>query len=53
MYQQSTNIKPASFENIPLIDGEFDSFELNYDLEAHLREAETATFYHDTFDSEE
>ena len=39
--------------NIPVIDGEFDHFELNDDLETNLREAETATFYHDAFDLEE
>ena len=40
-------------ENISMIDREFYRFELNNDLETNLREAETATFYHDALDSEE
>ena len=44
---------PVVYHNIPIIDREFDRFELNDDLEANLREAEAATFYHDAFDLEE
>jgi hypothetical protein len=40
-------------ENVPIIDGEFDRFEINNDLEMQLREAETANFYHDAFNEEE
>ena len=31
----------------PIIDGEFDLFELNDDLKIQLCESETANFYHD------
>ncbi|MEQ1706288.1 MAG: hypothetical protein ABL867_10010 [Rickettsiales bacterium] len=41
------------FENIPMIDGDFDRFELNHDLEMQLRESETANFYHDALNEEE
>jgi hypothetical protein len=44
---------PTYFESIPMIDGEFDFFELNNDLEMQLRDAETANFYHDTLNPEE
>lgn len=40
-------------ETIPMIDGEFDRFNLNTDFEMSLREAETANFYHDAFNEEE
>ena len=50
MYQQSVAIKPSYFENIPLIDGEFDEFEMNNELELQLRETEAANFYHDALD---
>jgi len=33
-------------QNIPLLDGEFDSFELNDDLDFLLHETENATLYH-------
>jgi hypothetical protein len=36
----------------PLIDTEFDRFELNAELEETLREAEAANFYHDALDNE-
>lgn len=39
--------------NIPMIDGEFDVFEVNTDLEVNLREAETATFYHNALNWDE
>lgn len=45
--------EPVYHQNIPMIDREFDLFELNNDLEAHLREAETANFYHNALDLEE
>jgi hypothetical protein len=38
--------------HFPLIDTDFDRFELNTELEETLREAETANFYHDALDSE-
>jgi hypothetical protein len=53
MYHQFIISEPSHSENIPMIDGEFDLFELNNDLEIQLREAETANFYHDAFDPEE
>jgi len=36
-----------------MLSREFDHFELNNDLEADLREADTATFYHNALDLEE
>lgn len=39
--------------NIPMIDAEFDRFELNSDLGTSLHEAEAPTFYHDALDVEE
>ena len=39
--------------NIPMIDREFDRFELNNDLSGSLHEAQTATFYHGALDLEE
>jgi len=53
MHTQHIVTELFDYQNIPLIDGEFDRFELNDDLEANLREAGTATFYHDAFDLEE
>lgn len=53
MYAQSNISEPRDFKNIPLIDGEFDDFELNNDMEMQLREADTANFYHDNFNPEE
>lgn len=53
MYAQSNISEPNLFINIPLIDGDFDSFEVNSDFEMQLREAETANFYHDSFNPEE
>lgn len=46
-------ITPGFDQNFPLIDPEFDRFELNAELEETLREAETANFYHDLLNSEE
>jgi hypothetical protein len=53
MYTQHTIGEPNYCENIPMIDGEFDRFEMNSDLEMQLREAETANFYHDALNEEE
>ena len=39
--------------NLPVIDSEFDQFDLNYDLEMDLRENEAAHFYHDALDLKE
>lgn len=39
--------------NIPMLDGDFDRFEMNGDFEESLREVEVATFYHDALDLEE
>ncbi len=41
------------YKTIPMIDGEFDHFEVNTDLEMQLREAETANLYHDALNEEE
>ncbi len=37
----------------PMIDGEFDLFELNDDLKIQLCEAETANFYHNAINEGE
>jgi hypothetical protein len=44
---------PAYIELFPIVDREFDRFELNNDLEMQLREAEPANFYHDALNEEE
>jgi len=53
MYRKHMNNEQDQNKNIPIIDGDFDSFELNHDLECTLREADAATFYHDAPDLEE
>lgn len=53
MYAQHIIRDPIYFEAIPMIDGEFDRFEVNNDFEMVLREAETANFYHDALNDEE
>ena len=50
MYHPSPAIIIAFPELPPVIDGEFDSFDLNYELESDLRETETANFYHGAVD---
>ncbi len=47
------NDVPSFGNHLPLIDEEFDRFELNTELEETLREAETANFYHDLLNSED
>ena len=39
--------------NVPVIDGEFDRFEMNNDLMTSLCGADMANFYHDILDLEE
>ena len=53
MPMQRTMTEPTHQSIIPMLDSEFDRFELNYDFESTLRDAETATFYHDACDPEE
>jgi hypothetical protein len=53
MYTPHMIREPNYSGNIPMIDGEFDRFEMNSDLEMQLREAETANFYHDALNEEE
>lgn len=53
MQPQQIIIIPTPSAHVPMIDGEFDLFELNSDFEMHLREAEIATFYHDSLNQEE
>ncbi|MFZ5502510.1 MAG: hypothetical protein ACOY3V_03095 [Pseudomonadota bacterium] len=38
--------KPIYYEPFPLLDGEFDRFDLDDELNFILREAETATLFH-------
>jgi hypothetical protein len=53
MYAQHMIPATNYFEAIPMIDGEFDRFEMNHDFEMELREAEPANFYHDALNEEE
>ncbi len=53
MYAQSPVAQQEYSSNIPLIDVEFDSFELNNDFGFNLRESDNATFYHDALNIEE
>ena len=53
MYPQPNIAEFTYQQNIPMLSREFDQFELSHDLEANLREADTATFYHDAPDLEE
>ena len=46
MITQRTHIKPIYYENFPLIDGEFDSFDLDDELEFILLETQSATLFH-------
>jgi len=46
MNMQRTPDKPAYYENFPLIDGEFDSFDLDDDLNFILRETQSNTLFH-------
>lgn len=50
MYQPINHIVTVFPELPPIIDGEFDGFDLNYELESDLRETETANFYHGAID---
>jgi len=47
MYSQLIITAPIYGQNIPMIDSEFDHFELDNDMEANLREAETPDLYTD------
>ena len=53
MYTQPTTHQPIIFSTIPVIDAEFDRFDVREDLENSLREMEFANFYHGAFDTEE
>lgn len=53
MPTQSRENQFSYSDAIQMIDGEFDRFEINSDLEMQLREADTATFYHDSCNPEE
>ncbi len=46
MNTQRTHISPIYYENFPLIDGEFDSFDLDEELEFILQETQSATLFH-------
>jgi len=46
-------VKPAHYKNFPLLDGEFDSFDLDDELEFILYEAENATLFHKTLHLQE
>ncbi len=53
MHTQRTHIKPVYYENFPLIDGEFDSFDLDEELEFILEETQSATHFHKTLHLQE
>lgn len=46
MIKQNKHIKSARYENFPLLDGEFDSFDLDEELECILHETQNATLHH-------
>ncbi|MFZ5932324.1 MAG: hypothetical protein ACOY15_14060 [Pseudomonadota bacterium] len=51
-----TQINPLHYEyyeNFPLIDGEFDSFDLDEELEFILEETQSATLFHKTLHLQE
>ncbi len=48
-----THYAPTFGHHFPLIDTEFDRFEINIELEGTLREAAIANFYHDLLNSED
>lgn len=48
-----THNAPSYGHHFPLIDTEFDVFELNSELEETLREAETSNFYHNSLNRED
>ena len=50
MYPQHIITPSTALHNIPIIDGEFDLFEMNTDLMSILCGADVADFYHDAFD---
>ncbi len=52
MYPSPVIRTPNDDYSIPVIDAEFDRFELSHELDASLREVEAAAFYHDGFDPE-
>lgn len=51
-HKQHNNEKEYNYIS-PMLDKEFDDFELNSDLEINLRESDSANFYHDALDLEE
>lgn len=53
MNTQPRVVNSINYEYSPMVDAEFDKFEVNDDLVYNLRDAETATFYHDTCNPEE
>lgn len=53
MNTQHSVIKDFYPNNIPMIDGEFDSFEWSDDLDFILHEAENATLYHASLHQQE
>ena len=52
MRTQQTVSTPV-YHSIPVIDNDFDTFELNCDMMESLREVEVANFYHDALNIEE
>ncbi|MGK2872490.1 MAG: hypothetical protein ACSLFL_09585 [Alphaproteobacteria bacterium] len=46
MDTQRTHIKPVYYESFPLIDGEFDSSDLDEELKFILHETQSATLFH-------
>ncbi len=53
MYSQPNIGQPEHSKSTPMIDTDFDAFEMNSDFGDNLREADAATFYHDAREFEE
>ncbi len=53
MQSQCINTTPDYYPNIPMIDQEFDAFELHEDLANALHDAEAAMLANQTLDTQE
>ena len=52
MNTQSINSEQVLYQNIPMLDKDFDVFEPTQELYTHLRLLDTANFYNNTSESE-
>jgi hypothetical protein len=53
MQPQNTAKNIRHYENIPILDREFDLFEINYDLKVQLRTVMSEQFYNDSLSVED